>query len=187
MWEPRSWICTSLEVQHRVLSARTGESIRLWLVGVVDSLARVVLAHLYTQSMEFLGCALDSPSEVLSPGLALLARVRELLEDVAAIRHTREVGPQSLPHLKVISEGLIGSGYDGLPDRLPLSRVGIKESRTRLALVHVGNLPRQVEGILDARVTSEAVKGRVSVNSVAQAEAMTTSLACSGQGAGARQ
>lgn len=37
--------------------------------------------------------------------------------------------------------------------------------------MHVGNLPRQVEGVLDAGVAAEAVEGRVTVDGVAEAEA----------------
>src|SRR5487761_370954 len=78
---------------------------------------------------------------------------------------------ENLEELDELAARLVGA-RDDLPGyRGALRRGGIKEFVARLVPQHRRELPRQVVGVLDARVGAEAVRRRVPVDRVARAEA----------------
>jgi hypothetical protein len=71
----------------------------------------------------------------------------------------------------VVADTLVGARDDAKSNRLALGVVGAEEGRASERFVHVGDLPGQVEGVLDAGVASQAVERGVAVDGVAEAEA----------------
>jgi hypothetical protein len=71
----------------------------------------------------------------------------------------------------VVADALVGARDDAKSNGLALGIVSAEEGRASERFVHVGDLPGQVEGVLDAGVASQAVEGGVAVDGVAEAEA----------------
>ena len=65
---------------------------------------------------------------------------------------------------------LVGAGDDLLGDRRALGLIAVEQLRSGRALQHEGQLPGEVEGVLDRGVGAEPVRRRMAVGGVAHAE-----------------
>lgn len=71
----------------------------------------------------------------------------------------------------MISKTLVCASDNALADRLPLYAIRMKDGRTGFVLQKVGNLPCEVESVLDAGVRAKAIEWGMSVDRIAKAEA----------------
>src|SRR5260370_567235 len=85
----------------------------------------------------------------------------------AGAAHT---GAQEVPKAKISTHALIRPSNDLASDGLAFVVVSLEQSVSRLALNDASQLPRKVEGILDAGIGSQAVGGGMAMHCITQAE-----------------
>src|SRR5258708_11714626 len=152
--------------QRARLVVEFGISIECAISGVAlrdDRRGAVTRVHLHAMRVILILHEINGVSQCGAP----FRRIECCNVPSAGAAHT---GAQKVPKAKICTHALIRPSNDLASHGLAFVVVSLEQSVSRLALNDASQLPRKVEGILDAGIGSQSVGGGMAMHCITQAE-----------------